>query len=155
MNQSAPSDLRLPLPARSGGRFAAVLRYACVLILGAVIGASGTVLLGRGILRYWASTPQEWPERASRRAATVLSLDEGERDAMRVVFAERLQAIQSIRREFYPRIHAEFDRLEADGAARLPAAKAARWKLFMQRMRSNYFLVDPPPDAGAKGSQKE
>jgi hypothetical protein len=75
----------------------------------------------------------------------VLALDDRERAAMKQVFADRFEAMQEIRRQFHPRLNAEFDRLEAQGGEQLPPAKAAKWKAFIGRMRSNYFLLGPPP----------
>ncbi|MFZ4575006.1 MAG: hypothetical protein ACOYN0_11450 [Phycisphaerales bacterium] len=131
----------LPVAPRQRSR---LLRTLAAVLLGIVLGSSGTLVIGVGLVKHWVRNQADWPHRAAVRTGRALSLDSRERAEVERIFEQRFAAINDIRRENYPRLQAELDLMQSQVAQTLPPEKSARWDAFFSRLRESFVLAPPP-----------
>lgn len=132
---SAPDTL--PAPPR---RRTWVTLLLCALIFGggAVVGAGAAAAwVGRQVLEA-LQHPEDAPHRIAQRLQRKLDLDDAEATRVEATLARRHAELLDARALFLEQAAPILDRMEADVAAELPAAKAAGFRGQFRRLRDEW-----------------
>jgi hypothetical protein len=128
-------------------RWPTVVLMIVVFVAGIALGTGVTVLYFDRVSQYYQTHPEKLPERIALRLGRKLDLSRDQVRQVREIFAQRWPALQEARRQTYPILKPELDRINQQISALLNDRQKQKWNheysAFIQRMYK--------PDKAASG----
>jgi hypothetical protein len=151
LNASHKQDNALTPSARGHHRRARLRPWLKVLLLLVIfvcgmIGGSGlTVMVIVQRLHQGMNNPAQRAVNWTNRLTRKLDLDTTQSDAVLRVMTDASMRFEDIRRDLYPRVQTELDRMEREVAAVLPPDKAKQWREQFNHLREHWLPAAPNP----------
>ena len=123
-----------------------------IMVCGMIIGAAVTL----GIIRKTAITfirhPEKTREFIAERISDKLDLTDSQSEDLERILKQRHASLMQIRKEVYPRMKAQLDRLDKEVASVLDKDQKTKWKKMTDRIRSNW--IPPAPAVNEEAHNK-
>lgn len=120
-------------------RWVSVLLAVLLLISGAIVGSTVTLLVIRNRVLHRLERPQGLAELAAARLKRHYGLSPEQTRAAQRVFRERQRNLQQIRRQVQPQIDRQLDGMRADIAEILGPADAPQWRAWFDGQRRHWL----------------
>ena len=156
MNAQDPSEAGPPLRSVPGRRrWPMIVLMIVVFAAGIAIGAGGTVVYFDQTSRYYRAHPELFPQRMAERLRGRLGLSRQQARQVREIIARRWPAMQEARRQAYPLVKPELDRMHQEIAAVLNDRQRQRWDEYFNSLQRMINPDKPAATQPATPSQPE
>jgi len=142
-NQSKPSR-----PPRRRAWLRGLL-LVVIFLSGGIVGSGSTLLAVRHRVLHTIHHPQEMPATVAARLRRVLGLSDKQAQQIETILRNRQREIQTIRREFRPRLEQQLDQLTDEVAEVLDDKQSDAWRKHFGRLRSTWLPAPLKPSASA------
>lgn len=144
----------IPSLAIPRARWRELLLPLAILVLGIVIGASGTIVFGRGLLLQRFLRPADAiPGDVIQRVGDELRITPEERSKLQGIFEEHMRKVETIRVEGRASVSKELDSLREEVADVLGDERAEQWRARFEEAR-RAGARPGPPDRWGQGDQR-
>lgn len=136
------NDVTLPTPLQPTRRTPTWVRLLLMFVIffsGMVVGAYSTGVLIRGKVMESIKTPETVPPRIAARLRRILDLSEEQTAQVTAILDRRRLEIQTIRREFQPRIEEQLNEAQSEIATILSEQQRTLWQQHFAEMRATWL----------------
>lgn len=131
------ADSTLTVGKRRGGR--KVLVLAAVFVLGVLLGAAMTVVVGVQCVQSAMKHPAKIPSRIARRLDRRLDLTAEQRAQVEAILAEGQMSLRAIRADVKPRIKTELNHIADEISAVLTEEQRQEWEPLYERIQLRWM----------------
>ena len=132
-------------PVRPRRRWLTALLAVVLFLGGMFFGAALMVIVILNRVQYAIHHPEEAPARMTKRLAKTLKLTPKQAGQVRQVLERRYAAAQEIRRDVYPRVEAELNKVQQEIGETLSDKQRTKWQDLFTRLRQRWMAPPPPP----------